>query len=202
MNSETLTSMLLPSLSVAFIATLLAAIGFWRKAVHLERNLRQAITKEQERGREALGLAEKRHAQIQNLRQAITEEQERGREALRLAEKRHEQIQKEEKTNALSVVVHPFVNTEAKKGVFSREIHAQIGYKYQLFIQGLPCFEPHTMVLESSVHKEVDKRTLEILTKKALQAAEAAIHIKSGGAAKVAITIAKALIKSSDGVHT
>jgi hypothetical protein len=172
MNTETLTSMLLPSLSVAFIATLLTAIGFWRKAVHLERTSRQEITKEQER----------------------------GREALRLAEKRHEQIQKEEKTNALSVVVYPFVNTTAQKGVFSREIHAQIGYKYQLFVQGLPCFEPHTMVLESSVHKEVDKQTLEILTKKALQAAEAAIHIKSGGTAKVAITIAKALIKSSDGI--
>ena len=92
-------------------------------------------------------------------------------------------------------MVHPFVNTEAQKGVFTKETKIEIGYKYQLFVQGLPCFEPHTMVLESTVQKEVDQQTLDFLKSKAEQAAEASVLVKGGGAAKTAITISKTVFK-------
>lgn len=92
-------------------------------------------------------------------------------------------------------MVHPFVNTEGQKEIFTRETKVEIGYKYQLFVQGLPCFEPHTMVLESTTHKEVDQQMIELLKKKAEQAAEAAVLVKSGGTLKTAITIAKTALK-------
>jgi hypothetical protein len=41
-----------------------------------------------------------------------------------LAEQRVEQV----KANGLSVVVHPFVNTEADKGIFIRSTKVEVGY--------------------------------------------------------------------------
>jgi hypothetical protein len=123
-------------------------------------------------------------------RQEYLIDQARTNERL-LAEQRIEEV----KANGLSVVVHPFVNTEADKGIFIRSTKVEVGYKYQLFIQGFPCFEPHTVVLESTVHKEVDQQMLDLLKQKAEGAAEAAVQIPSGGAAKTAITIAKTLLK-------
>ena len=108
-----------------------------------------------------------------------------------LAEQRVDQL----KANGLSVVVHPFVNTEADKGILIRSTKVEVGYKYQLFVQGFPCFEPHTVVLESTVHKEVDQQMLDLLKQKAEGAAEAAVLLPSGGAAKTAITIAKTIMK-------
>lgn len=129
------------------------------------------------------------------VRQATEDERTRSGSELLQAEQRFEKSLEEQRSNALSVVVHPFVNTEGKKGIFTRETKVEIGYKYQLFVQGLPCFEPHTMVLESTTHKEVDEQMIQLLKNKAVQAAEAAVLVKSGGTAKTVITIAKTALK-------
>lgn len=130
-----------------------------------------------------------------DIRSAVELEVERAREALQQAEQRYAKSLEDQKNSSLSVVVHPFVNTEAQKGIFSRETKVEVGYKYQLFVQGLPCFEPHTMVLESTVQKEVDQQALDYFKARAEQAAEAAVLVKGGGAAKTAITIAKTVFK-------
>ncbi|HQC95058.1 MAG TPA: hypothetical protein PK306_05070 [Aquabacterium sp.] len=129
------------------------------------------------------------------VQQAVAEERARAKQALLEAEGRHEAAIEEQKKSNFSVVVHPFVNTEGQKGIFTRETKVEIGYKYQLFVQGLPCFEPHEMVLESTTHKEVDEHMIALLKQKAEQAAESAVLAGSGGTAKTAITIAKAALK-------
>jgi len=129
------------------------------------------------------------------VRDTRQEERERSRQSLDEAESRNETAIEELKKSALSVVVHPFVNTEGKKSLFTRETKVEIGYKYQLFVQGLPCFEPHAMVLESTIHKEVDERMIALLKEKAEKAAESAVLAGAGGTAKTAITIAKAALK-------
>lgn len=169
-------------LLTAFVSSLLFAAVLWRKVQKLEN----------------LNLSQRRDFEDRYeraVRQTAEDERARADEALRQAEQRFERSLEDQKNSALSVVVHPFVNTEGQKGIFTRETKVEIGYKYQLFVQGLPCFEPHTMVLESTTHKEVDQKMIELLTSKAEQAAEAAINAKSGGAMKTAITIAKTAIK-------
>lgn len=182
MNTTSLMPVILTALSVSLAGSLLIAIYFWRKLVNLEKfSASQQI--------------ELQHKLERTVQLAICDERDRAREALQQAEQRFSQSLEDQKNSALSVVVHPFVNTEAQKGVFTKETKVEIGYKYQLFVQGLPCFEPHTMVLESTVHKEVDQQTLDFLKTKAEQAAEAAVLVKGGGAAKTAITIAKTVFK-------
>ena len=125
----------------------------------------------------------------------IEEERKRASLAQQEVEGRFEQRLQEQGQSARSVTAHPFVSTSTEKGIFSRETTVEIGYKYKLFVQGFPCFEPHSVVVESSVHKEVNEETLDMLKSRALDAAEAAIQIKSGGVASKVISIAKAAIK-------
>ena len=182
MNNTPLIPIVLTALSVLLLGSILVAFYFWRRLASLEiLSSRQRIESQTKL---------ERAVQV-----AIDDERYRAREAHQQAEQRFTQAFEDQKNSALSVVVHPFVNTEAQKGVFTKETKIEIGYKYQLFVQGLPCFEPHTMVLESTVQKEVDQQTLDFLKSKAEQAAEAAVLVKGGGAAKTAITIAKTVFK-------
>lgn len=173
---------ILTALSLSLAGALATLIYLCRKLSNVERlNIQQR--------------AEHNDSLERAVERAKLDERERARSSLQQAEQRFAQTLEDQKNSALSVVVHPFVNTEGQKGIFTRETKVEIGYKYQLFVQGLPCFEPHTMVLESTVHKEVDQKMLDLLKDKAEQAAEAAVLVKGGGVAKTAITIAKTVFK-------
>lgn len=108
---------------------------------------------------------------------------------------RHEAKLKEQTESELSVTIHPFVNTQRKGTLFSKETEVEIGYKYQLFVRGVPCFDPHSVVIETSVEREVDASRLEMFKDKALELAEAVANVKSGGLAGKVITIAKTAVK-------
>lgn len=102
---------------------------------------------------------------------------------------------KEQNQSAFSVTVHPFVNINRQRGLFAKETLIEVGYKYQLLIQGLPCFEPHTIVVETTKEKEVNDETIELLKTKAVQLAELAANTKSGGTASTIFSIAKAAVQ-------
>ena len=102
---------------------------------------------------------------------------------------------KEQGQSPLSVTVHPFVNTSRQRGLFAKETLIEVGYKYQLLIQGLPCFEPHTVIVETTKEKDVNDETIELLKTKAVQLAELAANTKSGGAASTIFSIAKAAVQ-------
>ncbi len=91
--------------------------------------------------------------------------------------------------------MQPFVNTARVRGVFTKETLVEVGYKYQLLIQGLPCFEPHTVIVETTKEREVNDEKIELLRSKALEFAEIAAHTKSGGLPGVAVSIAKAVVR-------
>lgn len=44
----------------------------------------------------------------------------------------------------LTVLVHPFVNTSVDKGLIRNSSVIEVGYKYQLLVQGIPGFDPMT----------------------------------------------------------
>lgn len=87
------------------------------------------------------------------------------------------------------------MSTTTIRGIFSSESRIQIGYKYQLHVQGLPCFEPHSVVVEETVHKGVNDELLNVLQEKAVQLAQAAIEAKAGSAGKVIFSVAKVAIQ-------
>ena len=112
---------------------------------------------------------------------------------LEAMEWRHaEQLQKVE--SPLTVVVHPFVNTAVEKALFKKTSRVEIGYKYQLMMQGIPCLEPHSFVVETQTQSEVDAEAIKAFGEKALALAEQAAQVKGGGVAGTLISVAKTVV--------
>lgn len=101
---------------------------------------------------------------------------------------------KDHEASQMTIAVHPFVKTQKNDGWFAKESAVDVGYKYQLMIQGIPCFASHEIVIESSHHKELNEERMKILLEKAEQLAEAAISFKGGRPHAAAINVAKAVL--------
>lgn len=67
----------------------------------------------------------------------------------------------EKTTGELTVVTYPYEDQSGSDGFISDERRAEIGYKYQLFISGVPCFEPHKIPVKTLVKKEVNSEKIE-----------------------------------------
>jgi hypothetical protein len=66
-------------------------------------------------------------------------------------------------------------NTET--GHFFKKHELKIGYKYQLFINGIPCFEPHVQIHETLVVNKLDKENIQIAINGLQSAISAAANI-------------------------
>lgn len=130
----------------------------------------------------------------QRLQTAVSDERKSNQLRMRDLERHwHDRLEAQSKLG-LSVVLYPFVNTTGERGLFVRESKIEVGYKYQLHVQGLPCFEPHTIVVETTQHKEIREEMVEALKLKALQFAQTAIDAKASGGANMLFSIAKAVV--------
>ena len=203
-NVEALASLALAAVAGAAIGALMIRVLWARRLA--ERSLQQQLAASQLKVEavEAVRSAEEEHArmllQLQAGHQATLfemqrEERERAEAAVRAAEERFAQQMRQRKEASLAVTVHPFVNTSRERGLFSSENVIEIGYKYQLLIQGLPCFEPHTVVVETTRQKQVNDEMIELFKTKAVELAQLAANVKTGGAAGTIVSIAKAVVQ-------
>ncbi len=95
-----------------------------------------------------------------------------------------------------SVQISPLVRITENKGMFSSKYQSEVGYQYQLLINGIPAFQPHIIVERSETRKEVNEENLKELLKSAKQIAEGAIDIylgANGQFAKLALPVVKRL---------
>ena len=95
-----------------------------------------------------------------------------------------------------SVQISPLVRIVEDKGLFSSEFKTEVGYQYQLLINGIPAFQPHVLIERNEVRKEVNEERIDELIKVAKQIAEGAIDLylgANGQFAKLAMPIVKRL---------
>jgi hypothetical protein len=126
----------------------------------------------------ALVAAEREH------QTALTAERERlliqQQEKIDAAEQRFEErLQKVE--SPLTLSVHPFVNSTGTKFGPYNSSTVQLGYKYQLLVQGMPCFDPHEVVIQTQSKVEIDEKALAEWAGKAAALAQEAVNAKVGG---------------------
>jgi hypothetical protein len=57
--------------------------------------------------------------------------------------------------NGLSVTTYPYEEQMGDDGLITDDRRAEIGYKFQLFINGVPCFEAHKVPIQILHKKEV-----------------------------------------------
>lgn len=63
--------------------------------------------------------------------------------------------------NNFRVEMYPYRETKIEEGVFSDKKYLEVGYKYQLFINDVPCFQPHTQPVEIIEEKELSPQKIE-----------------------------------------
>lgn len=73
----------------------------------------------------------------------------------------YEREQEIAQKNAITVLMYPYKQEHGEDGYFSDERRAEIGYLYQLFVAGVPCFEPHKIPVEVLSKKEVNVERIE-----------------------------------------
>ncbi len=152
---------------------------------------KRAIALSREHSQELLALGRIHESKVQS---ALADERKANQLRMRDLERHWKDRLDAQSKLGLSVVLYPFVSTVAERSLFTRETKVEVGYKYQLLVQGLPCFEPHVVVVETAQHKEMNEETIELLKSKAVEFAQAAIEAKGGGAANI-FSIAKAAVQ-------
>jgi hypothetical protein len=66
----------------------------------------------------------------------------------------------EERAKRFRVEVRPFVEKYTDKGMFKCDYWYKAGYQYQLFVNNVPCFEPHRVVERQDRFKEFSEEKL------------------------------------------
>ncbi|MFA7572006.1 MAG: hypothetical protein WCY75_12265 [Sulfurimonadaceae bacterium] len=70
--------------------------------------------------------------------------------------------------NGLSVVTYPYKEEHGENTFFSDERRAEVGYKYQVFVAGVPCFDAHKVVIDVFSKKQVNAERIEQAMQQAL----------------------------------
>lgn len=94
---------------------------------------------------------------IGRMRSELTEARTQLTERAAFLERERELAKKSE----LSVVMFPYTEEHGENGFFSDERRAEIGYKYQIFVAGVPCFDAHKIPIDVFSKKEVTPEKIE-----------------------------------------
>lgn len=89
---------------------------------------------------------------------------------------RQAELRFEKNEAAFSVQVRPFISTIKDEGIIWDSTKSQVGFQYQLYVNGIPCFQPH-VVVENEYHEDkVNDARLQWLTQQALNVARLAVQ--------------------------
>ncbi|MBK6512486.1 MAG: hypothetical protein IPG06_25610 [Haliea sp.] len=76
-----------------------------------------------------------------------------AKDSLALVIANHEKEIGRLKESGLTLVTYPYKEEHGKDGVIFDERRVEIGYKYQLFVNGTPCFQPHIVATDTLTKK-------------------------------------------------
>ena len=98
-------------------------------------------------------------------------------------------IEIEAQVKAFSIKISPYIKIEKQGSIVSKTNISEIGYQYQLMINGIPAFQPHIVIERVEKSKEIDQAALKTLIDAAVDLSTQAAEIYLSGAAKGAIKI-------------
>jgi len=128
----------------------------------------------------SLRLLEREKAHQSEIHVAVSEALERQR------------IEQQNQIKIFSIEVSPYVLVTKDGGFFSSEHVVKRGYQYQLFVNGIPTFQPHIHVQREERHSQFDE-TVKLAALAAVESLVQAAVLAVGGAP---IRIGEAIIKS------
>ncbi|MBK6741265.1 MAG: hypothetical protein IPG64_27125 [Haliea sp.] len=90
-----------------------------------------------------------------------------AKDSLALVIANHEKEIGRLKESGLTLVTYPYKEEHGKDGVIFDERRVEIGYKYQLFVNGTPCFQPHIVATDTLTKKDINGERIEYALQRA-----------------------------------
>ena len=146
-----------------------------------------------ERGR-ALGNSEREKEHIEQMTRLYEEYTKKTRETVDIATTSAQERLRAEyelQTKLFSVKISPHVLVTEDNGMFSSSCRTEIGYQYQLLVNGIPAFQPHIVIECSEDRKEVNEESIKQLTNAAQQIASGAIDTYLGATGGAFVRLAQ-----------
>jgi hypothetical protein len=78
------------------------------------------------------------------------------RDNLAITTANHEKELGRIKESGLTLVTYPYKVEHGENGMIFDERRVEIGYKYQLFVNGAPCFQPHVVPTDTLTKKDIN----------------------------------------------
>jgi hypothetical protein len=94
-----------------------------------------------------------------------------------------------------SVQISPYVQITEDKGLISSSYISDVGYQYQLLVNGIPVFQPHVITERSEVRKEINPESVKELASFAAELAGKAIETYLSGGGRAFAKLAPAIVK-------
>lgn len=91
------------------------------------------------------------------------------RDSLALTNANHEKELGRIKESGLTLVTYPYKEEQGENGVLFDERRVEIGYRYQLFVNGTPCFQPHVITTDTLTKKDINGERIEYAMKRATE---------------------------------
>lgn len=107
----------------------------------------------------------------------------------------HARAEFEQQSKLFSVVIRPYLKIEKDDGIIWDSHKSSTGYQYQLLINGIPAFQPHVVVEQTSEIKEYNEAKLKSLMSVALEAAKAAAEIYLSGVSNSVLKMGAPIIE-------
>jgi uncharacterized protein YoxC len=123
-------------------------------------------------------------------RESISKERTLAAEEAKAAQK----AEFEQQVKLFSVKISPYVSVVKDSGLIFNSCISQIGYQYQLLVNGIPAFAPHITIENTEETREVDKAALEKYIETAVHIANKAADTYLQGARAGAVHIADAVV--------
>lgn len=129
-----------------------------------------------------------RSQHMQKLREAEAEAEARGKAIAKM--------EIEAQVKAFSMTIRPYVRIINKSGVFGKSYTSQMGYQYQLMVNGVPAFDPHVIIEKEEEVKEVDQEKVQYFANLALESAKTIAQVYSANLTSGIELVGSSIIKT------
>ncbi len=154
------------------------------------KRLKQERDRATEEGR-ILGHQEKEienQQKILVLKSDLIEQARQDRSVAELDTEQRIRSEFERQSKLFSIQIRPYLRTVTDKGFIRDDYHHEIGYQFQLLVNGLPVFQPHAVVERKETVREIKQEKVDWLLAEARKLAKDAMGMYLGvDAAKIAV---------------
>ncbi|HDZ57244.1 MAG TPA: hypothetical protein ENI17_12740 [Pseudomonas xinjiangensis] len=133
--------------------------------------------------------------EVTNLRAEFRQQLSEERQKAEDNGKRLARAEFESQSKAFGVSIKPYVLIEKSNGLLWNDSKAQVGYLYQLLVNGIPAFQPHIVIEKTEIDRQANQQNIDKLVELATRFADGAVRTYLGGSSGAMLEIGEPIVQ-------